>query len=259
MSLDDGACIGHCNDRYRRAWADYDRAVAAYDPLDPDTSRPDMPDIRPYPGRPWCMECASAIRLQLSQLDTLAALRRLEGLGADGYAADAGAERVSGSREQSSPSPSADDADDTYRMLAGWEQTYRELRGMPSAPHRGDLADRRTECIAWLTERLDAILASDVGEYIGAEILTWHADLKAKTKAGVRTLKKPLRCPACRHLLMKWTEGEKDVRCYNPDCGVILSLARYEAIVDSVAEGIRKNGITAEERENAQAGALAGA
>lgn len=235
----DGACPGVCNERYRKAQAAHKKALADYDPLDSAQSRPDAPALQPREGFPWCFDCRSTIREQLAELDMLAALRRLT---ADGYPADAGAERVSGSREQSSPSPASDDVDDIASMLAGWEQAYRDLRGWPPGIRHGDLASKRTECIAWLSEseRFDAIIASPVAEDFGNEVMAAHAELKAKAKAGVRTLKKPLRCPSCKLLLMKYTDGEKDVRCYNPECHLILSLPAYEAAVEALSAQLKK-------------------
>lgn len=237
----DGICPGACNEKYRRAQAVFKKALAEYDPLDPATSRPEPPNTSYSPGFPWCFDCRSAIREQLLELDMLAALRWL---GADGYPADAGAERVSGSREQSSPSPAADDVDDVAAMLAGWEQAYRELKGWPPGIRHGDLAAKRTECIAWLSEgpRLDGILASAMAEDFGFEVMQWHAELKAKAKAGVRNLRKPLRCPNCKLLMLRYTDGDKDVRCFNPECRQILSLPAYEAIVEHMAAQLKKTG-----------------
>lgn len=226
--MDDGVCPGNCNLRWRKAQDAYQKAVAAYDPLDSGQSRPEPPQIRPMDGHPWCLECQAVIRVQLGQLDLLAALRHDT---ADGYPADAGAQRVSGSRESVSPSPGHDDVDDTARMLAGWELAYRDHKGWPSGPRHGDMAHQRTECVAWLSERLDAILASPLAADFGSEVLQWHAELKAKTKAGVRKLRKPVRCPQCSLLMLAWTEGDRYVRCYAPDCGMMLALDEYEAIV----------------------------
>jgi hypothetical protein len=236
--LDDGTCPGNCNARYRREQARYHQALAAYDPLDSATSRPESPSIRPMAGHPWCLECQAVIRVQLGQLDLLAALRRDT---ADGYPADAGTQRVSGSRDSLSPSPGHDDVDDTARMLAGWEAAYRDHKGWPSAPRHGDMACQRTECIAWLSERLDAILTSPLAADFGAEVQQWHAELKAKTKAGVRRLRKPLRCPrsmgGCGLLMLTWTEGGRNVECSTPGCGLLLPLEVYYATVEAVAAG----------------------
>ena len=233
---DDGICVGACNNRYRRAQAAFQKALSEYDPLDSSQSRPEMAPIRPMDGHPWCLECQAVIRVQLGQLDLLAALRHDT---ADGYPADAGAQRVSGSREVSSPSPCHDDVDEVAKMLAGWESAYRDHLGWPSAPRHGDMAHQRTECAAWLAERLDAILSSPLAADFGLEVQQWHAELKAKTKAGVRTLRKPLRCPLCKLLMLAWTEGEQSVKCCNPECNMApMPLEVYHATVDAVAAGI---------------------
>jgi hypothetical protein len=233
--LDDGWCIGTCNNRFRRAQDAYRKALLEYDPLDSAQSRPEPPQIRPMDGHPWCLECQAVIRLQLGQLDLLAALRRDT---ADGYPADAGAPRVSGSRDSLSPSPQHDDVDEVAKMLAEWEAAYRERLRLPSAPRHGDLAHQRTECIAWLAERLDAILVSPLAADFGMEVQQWHAELKAKTKAGVRVLRKPLRCPSCSLLMLTWQEGERYVHCCNPECREVLTYDEYEASV-AVAAGSR--------------------
>jgi hypothetical protein len=231
---DDGVCPGQCNARYRRAQGAYHQALAAYDPLDPATSRPEPPSIRPMDGHPWCLECQAVIRVQLGQLDRLAALRLSL---SDGYPSDASAERVSGSTEPMSPSPAGDDVLDMERVLADWEWDYRRLKGWAAAERYGDLADQFTECLAWLTRHLDGILSSDMARDFGEEVLRYHADLKGKTKAGVRKLKKPLRCLSCGLLMLWYTDGERDVKCYTPHCGFQMPLDDYHATVDSVAAG----------------------
>jgi hypothetical protein len=235
--LDDGTCPGVCNRSWRKAQAAYHQALAAYDPLDPATSRPEPPSIRPVAGHPWCLECQAVIRVQFGQLDRLASLRTSI-LMADGYPSDTSAERLSGSTEDVSPSPAGDDVHDTDRMLADWEWGYRRLRGWPAAERYGDLADQRTECIVWLEARLDGILSSDMAADFGREVMEHHADLRAKTKAGIRTLKKPLRCPKCRLLMLCLTDGEQYVKCCAPYCGYQMPLDEYYATVDSVAEGL---------------------
>jgi hypothetical protein len=231
MSAD--CCPGMCNRKYRELWAEYRQADADYDPLDPGTSRPEPPTMEAWRGEPaWCRRCASQISQQFSELDDLAALRMAP---ADGHASSTAAERVSGSSgssEAPSPSQAADDVLDLTLDLAAWETAYRELMGWPSAARRGELAHQRTSCHAWLQERLTGILAAPFAEDFGAEILTWHRVLAGPAKAGVRTLRKPLRCPSCRWLTLFWTEGEQNVYCQNDICGRILSLAEYETEVE---------------------------
>jgi hypothetical protein len=232
--LDDGICPGACNVRFRRAQAAYHEAVAKYDPLDAATSRPEPPAIRPAAGHPWCLECQAVIRHHFWQLDRLAPLRS-EILLSDGYPADASPERVSGSTEDVSPSQAGDDVLDLDRVLADWEWTYRRHMGWPAAEYYGELADQRTECIVWLGARLDGILAAPMARDFGEEVLRYHADLKGKTKAGVRKLKKPLRCLSCGLLMLWYTDGERDVKCYTPHCGFQMPLDDYHATVEAVA------------------------
>ena len=194
------------------------------------------------PGDPWwCSYCASLILVQLAELDDLAPLRvhTSDGLPAS-TAADPGRATLG---DPGSPYEAGDDTEDTYRMLAAWETAYRELHGWPSPPRRGILATRRTTCIAWLGEHLPGILASPLAEDFGAEVMTWHRALKAPTKAGQRTLRKPLRCPDCRLLTLVWEEGGRYVQC--GACGRILTYDEYEADVERLAASIGRDGVPA--------------
>jgi hypothetical protein len=228
-------CPGPCNRRYREARATWKEALAGYDPLDSSQSRPEPPDIAPWLGDPvWCGLCASKIRLRLAELDDLIALRKAA---ADGHRQSDAAERVSGAPgEASSPSQAADDEDEIAGMLAGWERAYREIRRWPSPPPRGELASAETACIAWLLHHLDGILCSPAAADFGLEVLQWHREFTSSTKAGARTLRKPMRCPSCQLLTLTWTEGETQVACGNPDCCRILSLADYDAEVERLAK-----------------------
>lgn len=226
------ACIGPCNRRYREAREAFDQALAEYDPLNSEQSRPEPPGIQPWEGMPvWCPNCASRISLKLAELDDLAAILAAT---ADGHRASAEAERVSGTGEPGSPSQASDDLDELASMLRGWEDTYRDLRGWPSPPPRGELASAETACIAWLRRHLNGILSCPVAADFGTEILQWHREIGGKSKAGVRTLVKPMRCTSCG-LLLAWTEGEEYVACRNPECGRLITLADYEAEVERLA------------------------
>lgn len=220
------ACPGDCNKPHHKAWREYAEACAGYDPLDADTSRPEPPTTNYWPGEPaWCPGCTTKIRLRLAQLDTLAGILSAE---ADGHRTAAEAERVSGTADPSSPSRAADDLDEMFGMLSTWETIYRDLKGWLSGPPRGELASRETECIDWLRRQLKGILVSDIARDFGLEILQWHRESCGSAKAGVRTLRKPMRCPSCKNVTLFWTEGERDVHCKNPDCNRIMSLSAYE-------------------------------
>jgi hypothetical protein len=237
-------CPGSCNTRYREAREAYGQALAAYERdgiLDPGQSRPEPPLIQPVYGDPaWCGRCAAQIRVTLAELDELAALLAAT---ADGHRASSdSAERVSSTPEAISPSGAADELKDLMAMLSGWEAAYREHMQWPGAARRGFLASVSTSCIAWLVHHLDGILSSPIAADFGAEVMQWHRDFRRSAKAGVRKLRKPMRCPGCRLLTLTWEEGDDRVECANPDCYRVLSYADYENEVAAQAEAITPGG-----------------
>lgn len=229
-----GACPGPCNTQYRKARQAFEEAIALYDPLDSSQSRPIPPDIRPWPGDPiWCGRDTSRIRQSLHELDEAAAIMLAA---ADGHRPQSGEQRVAGTREDPTASPAGDDLEDLGAMLTGWENAYRDLKDWPSPPRRGFLASQVTSCASWLMLHLDGILsAPGLSEDFGTEVMRWHSDITGKGKAGVRKLRKPMRCPSCQLLMLYWTEGEQHVRCANRECGRILTLAEYETEVSRKA------------------------
>jgi hypothetical protein len=242
---DPRACPGPCNGKYAKAWDEYEQAAEEYKQhgaMDSARSRPEPPLIGCWLGEPaWCPACASAITVRLAELDDLAALLSAT---ADGHRSSAEPERVSGSSEPASPSQAADDLDEMSAMLSGWETIYRELNGWLSPPPRGELASKETACIDWLRRHLGGILASEIGADFGLEILQWHRESAGSAKAGVRTLRKPMRCPSpnCRNLTLFWTEGDTNVYCKAPDCGRILTLAQYETELERQADILKRGG-----------------
>jgi hypothetical protein len=236
------ACPGQCNRAYHKAWKEYAADAADYDAtglLDSSRSRPGAPEEAFWFGAPvWCAECTSDITLRLAQLDTLAGIIAAY---ADGHRSSGEPERVSGSQAAPpSPSQAADDLDEMFRMLSAWEEIYRSLKGWLSGPPSGELASRETECVNWLRRHLRGILASEVAADFGREILQWHREGTTSAKAGVRTLRKPMRCPGCKYMTLFWTEGEKNVYCKNDTCGRILSLAEYEAEAERQARILQR-------------------
>lgn len=220
-------CPGSCNRHFREAVEAYRQALAAYDPLDKDTSRPERPDVRPWPGEPvWCSPCTSRISQRLGQLDYAISILQAY---ADGHRDAPDAPLVGGSAEAMSPSEAADTAEDLGQMLVGWEAAYRKHRGWPAPFHPEDLASWTTECHAWLAQHLRGILASPLAVDFGTEILSWHREIVSSAKAGTRRLRKPMRCPGCRQLTLTWTEGEEMVNCADPGCRVAMRYDEYEA------------------------------
>ena len=133
-------------------------------------------------------------------------------------------------------------------MLTGWEDAYREHRNWPSLARRGYLAAPETECISWLMRHLDEILRAPFAVDFGMEVMLWHREFTNKTKAGKRTLRKPLRCPrpSCRLLTLTWTEGDTHVICGNPDCRAVIPLAEYEAETARLGAALERGELEAE-------------
>ena len=97
------ACNGPCNSRYRKARAEHEAAVAAYDPLDADQSRPEPPKVYPVYGDPWCPRCKNQIHEQLAQIDDAAAILAAFPASLNSRGDDK-AGKVSGSKAEPSPS-----------------------------------------------------------------------------------------------------------------------------------------------------------
>lgn len=209
------ACDGPCNSRWRKHDAEYRKALAGYDPLDSDQSRPAPPEVQPVYGDPWCPRCKAQIHEQLSQLDDLACL--LAALPPSPNARnDDKAGLVSGTREVPSPSRRMDDLAELGQWLRDWESV---LRGEDPKPHRGYLASEITTITAWLVAHFDKLITHpDVGADFGRETRRWHRELLEKARAGQvdKHVKRP--CPRCRLYTLWARDGEDYIRCINEDC-----------------------------------------
>jgi len=208
-------CDGPCNSRWRKADAEYKRALAGYDPLDADQSRPSPPEVQPVYGDPWCPRCKNQIHEQLSQLDDLACL--LSALPPSVNARnDDKAGLVSGTREVPSPSRRMDDLAELGQWLRDWESV---IRGEDPKPHRGYLASEITTITAWLVAHFGPLITHpDVAVDFGRETKRWHRELMEKARAGQvdKHVKRP--CPRCRLYTLWARDGEDYIRCINTDC-----------------------------------------
>ncbi|MEV5710132.1 hypothetical protein [Actinoallomurus sp. NPDC052274] len=255
-------CPGRCNNRYRRAVAAHDAALADWQaaekkhaqrvaewelvthrrgadaagprPRATHGERPEPPNIRPALGAPiWCGECVAAIRANLAELDDLVPLR-LEH--SDGYQApgDFSAERVSRSHDEaSSPSPGHDDLDELLEWLRVWEAAYRTSQHSPTAPRRGVSAHALTSATAWLLARLDHMLTHpDIGQPFGVGVQWWHRRLQTLTKTKPPLSRKPIPCRRCgRHSLYYHDDPTRPtVRCHadQDKCGLIMTVTEYD-------------------------------
>ena len=220
-------CDGPCNSRWRKADAEHKKALAAYDPLDADQSRPSPPEIQPVYGDPWCGRCKNQIHEQLSQLDDLACL--LSALPPSVNARnDDKAGLVSGTREVPSPSRRMDDLAELGQWLRDWESV---VRGDDPKPHRGYLASEITTITAWLVAHFEKLITHpDVGVDFGRETRRWHRELMEKARAGQvdKHVKRP--CPRCRLYTLWARDGEDYVRCINEECNRRLTREELAAL-----------------------------
>jgi hypothetical protein len=229
--MPDVDCIGPCNARARREQAAFKAALAGWDQAmaeraegDPGPPRPVPPDIRPWPGNPWCPRCQGALRAQLAELDDLAPLlAAIPDLSAPSEEA-----RVSGSRETASPSPAMDDLDE----LAGWLRDWQTaLQGTDPLARRGYLATAITTTVHWLALHFDSLIVHpDLAADFGTELRQWHRSLTAKAKAGTGLKHMNKACPRCRSFTLWRTDGEMYVKCADRDCQRYLTLSEYEAL-----------------------------
>lgn len=204
-------CPGSCNAWWRNLTEDQQAAS----------------EHAPRPGEPvWCGSCAGRIRRCLTELDYLGALLAAV---SDGHreAPEEGTRRNNG--HAPSPSPHADAIDELTRMLREWETIYCETMGINPPIRHGYLADVRSEVIAFLTERLDTVLASPVAVDVALEVLQWHREFVTATKAGTGRHKKPVPCPWCGLKLLAWCEGDDYVACGNPGCRCRMTMDEYHA------------------------------
>lgn len=240
--MSDQPCPGNCNSRWHKARRAHDAALAAYDPLDPATSRPEPPDgtlVRAWGAPVWCTDHTAAIALALAQLDDLAAIYAAA---ADGHRSRPATQRVAGTTVVLSPSEAHDQLDELTSVITGWEHAYRDHAGYDPPPPRGDLARVQTSCVNWLSRHLREILASPLAEDFGREILEWKPLVAARAKAGQRTVLLEARCTGhgCGQRMLTWKEGTDRVECANRECQAIFTKQAYDEIAAAQAERHRK-------------------
>jgi len=237
-------CPGSCNYRYREAQATYQQALADYDPLDPGQSRPEPPDIKPWPGVPyWCGKDASVIRRELAELDYLAAMLAMAADGQRGQRP--GAKMPPKGKKHGGPtaSPTADMLEELAGDLREWES---RVRGGEPLTRRGHLDTETAMMIAWLAGQGQFARAIAIGTLtklpdgrevpwavkFGMGVREWRRKLVRITKAGTGVHHKPVRCPRCGELALFWTEGDDYVECKGKGgtCGRLMSLDEYDKL-----------------------------
>jgi hypothetical protein len=224
MSGGEVVCDGPCNSRYRKARAEYERALADYDPLDAHQSRPDPPEVYPVYGDPWCPRCKAHLHEQLAQIDDAACILAAFPPSPNDRSDDK-AGKVSGSRAAPSPSSRMDDLEELGEWLRSWESVFRPVvlaaAGLTEdpKPHRGYLATEITTITAWLVAHWEKLITHpDFAVDFGREIRRWHREMQEKARAGQvdKHVKRP--CPRCTLYTLWARDGEDYVRCINDDC-----------------------------------------
>jgi len=216
-------CPGACN----TAW----RTIPPGDPGRPE----------PVPGEPvWCPRDQARIRRQFAELDILGALRAFIG---DGHREQA-ASPSRGNGHPPSPSPAMDDVDELTRWAFSWKDAYLDLHPSWKAAqtYAGNLAEARTETIAWLCERMDGLLEAPFAADFGREVTWWHRSLTTVTKAGTGRHRKLAPCPWCGLRTLYETDGDDYLACCNPGppaCRARLTKDEYTGWAQQAARAVQ--------------------
>lgn len=239
-------CAGSCMQGARRRARDYDTAIAAYraaydqwlaGALDEIPTMPEAPHLGIVVlGDPvYCQACTYGVKAKLSRLDGMACIYAREADGMRGASSEA---RVSGSSDKASLSPTVEDLDELDGWLRDWKAVYL---GADSISRQGGLTDSLTLGCAWLVARVERIMARpSIAADFGREVNAWHARLARFDFADVVVHRKPLRCPSCAGLTLEWKQGDDKVTCRMRDCGRILLITEYDALVEEAVKPARR-------------------
>ena len=234
-------CAGPCNSRYRRLTAEYEAACAKYEQAltvyTPGTGQeppepPESPDIQPWLGNPWCPKCQATIHQELGELDDLASiLAARPPLDVAGSSEEAHVGRISGTREEKSPSPRMDDLEDLNVWLRNWESAFR---GTDPPARRGYLATETTTIVAYLASHFEpCITHPDLAADFGSETRRWHRELLGNARAGTLDKHQKRPCPRCKLYTLWARDGEEYVRCINDDCNRRMTREEFRQLADA--------------------------
>lgn len=268
MPIPSDACPGKCNSVAREVHTAYDTAlpqwrnVAYYlatRPGNPDDAHdpgpaPDDWDItdddakalglEPRPAKPektfregapiWCGACISSARRALAEIDRLAYTLAAH---SDGHRGAASGEQIS--RRVAGPrtvSPIIEMLDRLYGEVTDVEDEWRQYCGYLPVRRSGVRGSHnRSTAIAFISERLDAILAEPEYTEFGHRILKWERLLMAQTKSEPVTRRRPGRCPRCRMVSVLEVGDDDITKC--GECGRWMSEEEYQRDVVHGADG----------------------
>jgi hypothetical protein len=274
--MNEDPCAGPCNSRARKAWKDYEAALAVWKTADETyeaaiqagaddagdrPEHPAEPNIKVWYGDPvFCRRCASNIRTALAGLDHLAGLLAAQ---VDGMRGLPSMEKeTTGKRGKASTAPSVDpgvdDLDEMFRFLTGAEDWWRQVN--PSygpRPYMGEAGEQplhagshpRSRTLGWLGDHFTEILQHAGCGQFGLQVLLWERRLQDATKSRPELRHLAARCPRphCgQRTLFRRDDGGAE--CRNPDCRAVMYGDEYEEVRD---EDLKRGGKPAGEMKEA--------
>ncbi|MFI9553696.1 hypothetical protein [Nonomuraea endophytica] len=161
-------CVGPCNDKVRKVWAEFLSARNAHaDELDrwvreggegEPPEEPVMPEVRWRPGDPLvCGQCRATARRALLEVDSLASVVAAR---SDGFRPPSKWSRVSGSRPKPEMSPDAVLLDELLADLLWYEDQARAVLNYAYRPEGARGSAMRSRSVAWLVDHLEPVLAA---------------------------------------------------------------------------------------------------
>ena len=224
-------CPGTCNSAWRRETrlyrarlAEYDAKLASVPEGEKPPERPVPPDLRPWRRDPvWCTRCATLIRAELAELDTLAAQVAMLPPGIRPAAPGPREHvRVTGSQAEPSPSPAGDDLDELDRWLRSWQGIL--LDDDDVLPRYADQAAAIRKVSAWLYHNYPALIRHpEHGEDFGIGVRRWHRLLEASVHEASYARHLHKECPKCHRYSLWERPGEEYVACVYDACNARLT------------------------------------
>lgn len=201
-------CEFRCNNRWRTAVRDHDKALTTWIADGYTGPEPDPVELEPWLGDPvYCPRCASVIRAALRELPlaytALASVKLLT------RTASADEERRARSDVPPSPSPGADHADEILRTTTAWEDDLRRHLGHQSATDQfGDPHATLTAAVEYLNTHWTAMVTRvECAADFGSETWRLHATAVAMVKNKPVRRYLPAPCPSCDARALIQEEG----------------------------------------------------
>lgn len=253
--MTDRPCPSKCNARARKAWKDYESAVAAwrkaYDAFAAahaaGTAEGDAPEVPAEPtiriiyGDPvFCRRCTAKVKTALGEIDQAAGMLQAE---IDGMRGVPGREKERvGKRGKASTTESPDNRvdglDALYRMLAAAEDWWRGIRGHGPRPYMGEAGEQplhagahpRSRTLGYLREHVGDILLHPDSPTFAANVLQAHEWLASETDSKPIPKRRAARCDVCGWRAL-YDRGDSHIECRTPDCPRVMTEGEYEVLL----------------------------